>query len=427
MDIAHALTSLSIALGLGLLVGLQRERSASELAGIRTFPLITILGALCAMIGDTTGGWIVGLGLLAVAAATGVGNMLREPKNPNPGITTEIAALVMFAAGALTWLGDWRIAAAVGVVCAVLLQLKDRMHALAGRMEEKDVAAVLQFCAITFVVLPMLPDRTMGPLGVLNPRHIWWMVVLVVGISLVGYITLKFAKGRTGVVLGAIIGGLVSSTATTASYARRAANSREYAPAALLAITLSSCVVYFRVLVEIGVVAWSQLPHLAPPLLVLLCVGVASSVAVWFLVRRTSTNLPEPANPSELKSAAYFGALYALVLLGIAVGKRYMGDQGVYLVAGLSGMTDMDAITLSSSRLASAGTLSSEVAWRTIVVALILNLVFKTILSGVLGGRRLFGLVATTFGVPVVAGVLLLWLWPSGISLAIPTFDAVGP
>ncbi|MBY0312267.1 MAG: MgtC/SapB family protein [Phycisphaerales bacterium] len=420
MDIARALTSLGIALGLGLLVGLQRERANSALAGIRTFPLITILGTLCAMIGDTTGGWIVGLGLLAVAAATGVGNFFRERTDQSPGITTEIAALVMFAVGALTWIGDWRIAAAVGVVCAVLLQLKQRMHALADKIEERDLAAVLQFCAVAFIVLPVLPDRSFDPLGVLNPRHIWWMVVLVVGISLVGYVVLKLARGHLGIVLGGLIGGLVSSTATAASYSRRAAGQPDFALPALLAITLSSCVVYLRVLVEIGVVAWSQLPALAPPMLIMLFTGIVASIIVWFRVRHAVADLPDAANPSELKSALYFGLIYAVVLLAVALGHKYLGDRGVYVVAALSGLTDMDAITLSSSRLAHAGTIASDTALRTIVIAIIANLAFKTALAGILGGRRLFLWVAMVLGCSAACGVAILLFWPEGLAIPMP-------
>ncbi len=424
MDIARALTSLGIALGLGLLVGLQRERAASALAGIRTFPLIAMLGTLSAMIADSTGGWIVGLGLLAVAAATGVGNFFRDRTDQSPGITTEIAALVMFAVGALTWLGDWRVAAAVGVTTAVLLQLKQRMHDLAGRLEEKDLAAILQFCAITFIVLPMLPDRGFGPLNVLNPRNIWWMVVLVVGLSLLGYIAFKLFRGHLGAVLCGLIGGLVSSTATTASAARRAGENPAFIPGALLAITLSSCVVYVRLLVEVGVVAWPSFGAIAPPILAMLGVGVCSSVAIWLMVRRSSVSLPEPTNPSELRSAIYFGALYAAVLFGVALAQRGLGDRGAFAVAALSGLTDMDAITLSSARLADSGELSTETAWRTIIVAVISNLAFKTVLAGVLGGRRLFLTVAATLGASIVAAGAILIFWPVGLTLPTPSFGS---
>lgn len=413
MDTAHAFTALAIALGLGLLVGLQRERADSALAGFRTFPLITMLGCVCAMLADSFGGWILGAGLLSIAAATGVGNLLRRTADLSPGITTEIAALLMFVVGALLWVMPLQVGTVIGVGCALLLHMKESMHTFAGRLDEKDMRGIMLFCAITFVVLPVLPDRTFGPLNVLNPRNIWWMVVLVVGISLAGYVALKLIGGRVGAVVGGLIGGLISSTATTVSFSRRAAERPEALASALLAIILASCVVYARVLFEVGVVAREHLLVIAPPILTMGASGVVVSIVVWLRTRRSAGELPEPENPTQLKSALLFAALYALVLLAVAFADRLVGAAGIYVVAGLSGLTDMDAITLSTGRMASGGSIPPETAWRAIVTATMSNLLFKFGICAVLGGRAMLVPAAAALGASFLTGALVLCLWPA--------------
>jgi uncharacterized membrane protein (DUF4010 family) len=419
MDPAHALITLGIALGLGLLVGLQRERADSALAGIRTFPLITVLGAVCAMLTEAIGGWVVGAGVIGVAAASFSGNLLRPRTDASPGITTEIAALLMFGVGCLLATMPYQIGTAVGVACAILLHLKDGMHAFAGRLDERDMRAIMQFCAVTFIVLPVLPDRTFGPLGVLNPRQIWWMVVLVVSISLLGYVMLKLARGRTGALLGGLVGGLVSSTATTVTFSKRAAEAQGAIAASLLAIVVASGVVFGRVIVEMSVVAPKSIGALAGPFLAMLLIAVVVSAGVWLICRRQTQELPESSNPTELKSALIFAGLYAIVVLAVAIARKYFGEQGLYVVAVISGLTDMDAITLSTAKLVEAESVSAEIGWRSILVASAANLVFKLGLCIWLGGRR-FALPATlALGAIVAASCIVLWLWPDDLVLPV--------
>lgn len=422
MDSDRTMVALGVSLGLGLLVGLQRERADSAIAGFRTFALITLLGTLCAMLAETfapSGVWLLAGGLLAIAGATAVGNLVRsrESAASSPGITTEVAALLMFIVGASLWTHPLHVGVALGVSVALLLHLKDRMHAFAGRLSERDMHAIMQFCAVAFVVLPLLPDRTFDPLGVLNPRHIWWMVVLVVSISLAGYVALKFAGARAGLVLGGLIGGLVSSTATTASYSRRASERPDAAPAALLAVLLAQCVLFARVLVEIFVVAKDQARWLAPPVLILGAVSMLTTLGVYFWAQRSLSAMPEPANPTELKSALWFGLMYAIVLACVAASERFLGDKGVLAVASLSGLTDLDAITLSTSRLVAQGELGAPTAWRAILLAILSNTLFKLGLMRVLGGPRLFRLALWPTVAVVGAGVLVLVLYPANLGL----------
>jgi uncharacterized membrane protein (DUF4010 family) len=404
---------LAVALGLGLLVGLQRERVDSAVAGIRTFALITVFGAVVGQIGKTFGGWMVAVGLIAVAILVTAGNLARLTKGEaEPGQTTEITALLMYGVGVWLVVGSMPVAVVLAGVIALLLHLREPLHELAGRMGEGDIRAIMQLVLIALVILPILPDRTFGPYGVLNPYQIWWMVVLIVGLSLLGYVAFKLFGAGAGAALGGILGGLVSSTATTVSYARRTKEQPEVSRLAALVVMIASTVVFARVLVEIAAVAPGRFPVLAPPLAAMLGVAVAVSAAFWFVGRGEDPELPEPSNPAELKAALAFGILYAVVLLAVAFARDRFGTAGLYTVAVISGLTDVDAITLSTSRLVNGGRLDAGTGWRAILIAALSNLVFKAGIVAALGSRRLLGRIAVLFGAVVAGGGVILWLWP---------------
>lgn len=405
---------LAVALGLGLLVGLQRERRDPAIAGIRTFALITLFGAVAGQLGKAFGGWVVAVGLIAAAGLVTMGNLARMHKGEaDPGQTTEFTALLMYGIGAWLVVGPRMTEAVVlGGVVALLLHLKEPLHQFAGRMGEKDVWAIMQLVLIALVILPLLPDRTFGPYGVLNPYQIWWMVVLIVGLSLLGYVAYKMFGARAGAALGGVLGGLISSTATTVSYARRSKEDPESSRLAALVVVIASAVVFGRVLVEIGVVASRSFLDLAPPIAAMLGVMAALSAAVWILDRKKMAEPPEQGNPAELKSAVFFGLVYAGVLLAVAFARDRFGTAGLYTVAAISGLTDVDALTLSTSRLVEGGRLAPGDGWRAILIAALSNLVFKMGIVAVLGSRRMLGRVAVLFGAALVGGGVILWVWP---------------
>lgn len=412
MDLSLIFQKLGIALGLGLLVGLQRQTMDSRLAGFRTFPLITLLGAVCALLAQTFGGWILAAGLIALAALILIGNIasLKE-EHVDPGLTTEAAMLLMFAVGAYLVAGVAVVAVAVGASVAVLLQYKRQMHGIARRLGEEDLTAIMRFALISLVILPVLPNRAFGPYSVLNPRQIWWMVVLIVGISLSGYIVYKFFGERTGTLWGGLLGGLISSTATTVSQAKRTVDAPKKCSLATISILIASTAVLLRVLLEIAVVARSFFLVAAPPLLILLAVFAALSVVFWFRLWRQPDETPVQENPAALKTALLFGLLYAAVLLAVAAVKEHFSSLGLLLVAALSGLTDMDAITLSTAQMVKADRLSATAGWKLIVVAMISNLFFKTLIVAALGHRQLLQKVAPLFGLTAVCGVLVIAFW----------------
>jgi uncharacterized membrane protein (DUF4010 family) len=335
-----------------------------------------------------------------------------QSKEADPGQTTEFTALLMYGIGALVVIAPMPIAVVLGGVVAVLLNLREPLHRFVGKMAEDDIRAIMQLALIALVILPVLPDRPMGPYDVFNPYQIWWMVVLIVGLSLAGYVGYKMFGAHGGAVVGGLLGGLISSTATTASYARRTREEPDSSRLAALVVVLAASVVFGRVLVEIGAVAPRSFLALAPPIGAMLGVGALLSVGIWIRSRQKRSEPPGQANPAELKSALLFGAIYAAVLLAVAFARDRFGTAGLYTVAAFSGLTDMDAITLSTARLVEQSGLEASAGWRAILIAAMSNLVFKAGIVAVLGSRRLLWRVAILFGILAAAGVVILWLWP---------------
>lgn len=400
-----------IALGVGLLVGLQRERAASLVAGIRTFPLLTLFGALCGHLSHATGNATVSAGVVAVAVLIWIANLPRSGRpTDDPGLTTEVAMLVMFGVGVLAGTGERALAVVLGATTAVLLHLRPELHSFAARIGDTEMRAVMQFVVVSLIVLPVLPDQDWGPYGVFNPRRIWWMVVLITGISLGSYIGYRWLGHRAGSIVGGILGGLISSTATTVATARESQIQGHPASDALgsLVIQIAGTVVFVRVLILVSVTAPGQLSGILPfPALMLGFMVFLSGVLMW-TTRGQGGPAAAQSNPAELKLALTFAALFVGVLFAVAAAKARFGDRGLYAIAVLSGLTDMDAITLSTARLAQRGELDGTVAGRVILVASMANLLFKAGAVAVLGSRALARRVALLFGAACAAGALLL-------------------
>ncbi|MCI0652342.1 MAG: DUF4010 domain-containing protein [Planctomycetes bacterium] len=410
---------LGISVGLGLLIGLQREHAAAAVAGLRTFPFITVFGTLAAWIDRETaaGGWVLAAGLVGMAAVAAVGKYAELKQDAHDaGLTTVIAMLLAFALGAYIAVGDPVIAVAIGGGAAVLLQFKPELHGLVTRLGADDLRAIMTFVLITCIVLPLLPNKSYGPFAVLNPFQVWLMVVLIVGIGLAGYISYKFLGQGAGLLLCGVLGGAISSTATTASFARRAMSLPDIAPSAAVVVMIASTVLFVRVLAEIAVVTPGHLWNLAPPIGVVLIASAAVSAWSWRGARGGVAEVPKQANPAELRSALLFGALYAAVLLALAAAKEYIPGTGLHLVAILSGLTDMDAITLSVARLVEdgeqGGGIAPDAGWRLILLASMSNLFFKAGIAGFLGGASFFRRAIALFAVPLLVAAGLIVLWP---------------
>jgi uncharacterized membrane protein (DUF4010 family) len=403
---------LLIALGLGLLVGLQKERAESPLAGLRTFALVTLFGALTALLIEPVGAWIVVAGLLSVTAFMITGNLiLLRGERVDAGQTTEVAIVLMFAIGALTVAGSREVAIVLGGAVAVLIHLKDELKGFVARMHDQDIRAVMQFVVISMVILPVLPSETYGPYDVLNPRQIWWMVVLIVGLNLAGYAAFRVMGEKAGTALAGVLGGVISSTATTASYARTTKKDEGASRTAAVVIWIASGVVFVRILLEIGAVAPSFLPVAAGPIAIMLVLFAITAGFIWRSATAPGDSPMEPGNPTELRPAILFAALYAGVLLVVAAAEELLGNTGLFVAAGISGLTDIDAITLSTSQLVASERIDPSTGWRLILLASLSNLVFKFGLAVSLGGRSLVRRLASLVVVAVATGTALIIFW----------------
>jgi uncharacterized membrane protein (DUF4010 family) len=406
------LVSLAIALGLGMLVGLQREWVHKRVAGIRTFPLVALFGGLSAVAGESFGGWVIAAGLLGCVALLIPANLTQVGADGerDGGITTEFALLVTYLIGVAVVLG-YRIEA---TVCAgtmlVLLQEKSRLHDWVGRFGEGELRALSRLVLLGLVILPLLPNRDMGYLGVINPFRIWLMVVLIVGISLAAYLAAKFIGGSRGVVLSGILGGMISSTATTAGIARRSKSAPASSRACALIVMIAAATVFVRVMVEIAVVAGGAGRPMLGPFAVLLGWALVVSWILGRFVKTREEDSDRQEVPSEFKAAVIFALLYVGVLLAVAYAREHLGSAGLHAVAAVSGLTDMDAITLSTSELVAKGHLAADQGWRVILLGGMANMLFKAGMVAVLAHRSMFWPVLAAFGA-TGAGAAAVWIW----------------
>ena len=407
-DGIEALPQFLTSLAIGLLIGLERERNPSAKAGLRTFALVAVFGTLMAMLSSKTGSpWLLIAGLLAVAGMI-VAAYLNTPTEENdPGTTTVVALLLSYGLGGMIWYGLSKLAVMLAIGITTLLYFKPELRGFTQRLTRRDLVAVLQFSVLTFIVLPILPDQDYGPYDAFNPHQAWLMVVLISGISLAGYAALHVVGTRYGAPVLGFLGGLVSSTATTMIYAKHGKANETMTNLAAAVIVIASMVVLLRLLVVSSVVAFGALPGLAPVFTGGLLAGVAVSIYAWHKTSKvTELYVPETSNPAELHSAIGFGLLYVIVLLGSAWMEDLAGSQGLYAVALVSGLTDVDAITLSSLRLFNLGQLSEQQTVTAIAIAFLSNVAFKFGMVVFIGGRALARQVAIGFAA-IACGVIL--------------------
>ena len=413
-----------VALAAGSLIGLEREQSRTldkkpSIGGVRTFPLIALAGALSSLLSHTMGAWPIVGALLVVGAFLAVSYYQEWNRNATPGVTTEVAALITFLLGVLALLPSLPVAtgqryllivASAGVVMA-LLSFKEPLHQAVARVSDDDLYATAKFVILALVVLPLLPDETFGPFDVLNPFDTGLMVVLIAGISFLGYIATRIAGTRRGMAVTGLLGGLVSSTAVTVSLATRVRESPATVALATVAILTASATMFARVLVVAGVVDFPLLPALMRPIGVMMVVCYGTAIFFYFRSRHDFREDGSVAlrNPFELGSALKFGLFYAAVIFVAKAAQTFLGDRGLYVSSILAGTTDVDAITLSVARFHREG-LSAMTSATAITLAAVTNTVVKAGIAAWLGGKVLASRVIVGLGAALVAGVLVLAL-----------------
>lgn len=404
----EALPQFVTSLAIGLLIGLERERNPSAKAGLRTFALVAIFGTLAAMLADKSGSaWLLVAGLCIVGAMIIAAYFNSSGEEQDPGTTTVAALLLCYALGALVWYDQARLAIMLAITTTTLLYFKPELRGITQRLTRRDLVSILQFLVLTFIVLPILPNQNYGPYGAFNPYHVWMMVVLISGLSLAGYIALNWTGHRYGPALLGLLGGLVSSTATTLAYARHGRNNESMLQLSAAVILIASQVVLLRLLVLSALLSPALLSSLLLPMGTGLVFGLTATLLGWKKLR-SSADLPKPdsSNPTEIPAALGFALLYGVVLLASAWLSDIAGDRGMFAVAAISGLTDVDAITLSSLRLFDLDKLSANHAAMAIAIAFLSNMLFKFGLVFFIGGKGLAKQVLAGFAA-IIGGVAL--------------------
>ena len=385
----------AIALFIGALVGLEREKKKARAAsgGIRTFILYAEAGAVSAWLAiQLESPWIFVATLLAVAAAVLAGYVLQASVTPEEhGLTTEMAAVAVCLLGGAAVAGHAGLAVALAIVTSAVLTFKEPIHGMVERIGREDLYAGLKLLIASFVVLPLLPNRTIDPWGAINPWKLWLLVILISAMSLVGYVAMRWLGTERGTVLTGLFGGLASSTAVTLAFARQSGrHGPDAGPVAALAgaILLAWTVMFGRVLVAVAVVN----PGLLGALLLPLCaMGLACLAAAgWFLLRGSRRGPAQVSlrNPFELSAAIRFAAFFALILLAVQLARSYLPPQATYVVAALAGATEVDAITLSLAAQA-RDSIDPRTAVAAIVIASLANTLVKAGMVAVLGAAGL--------------------------------------
>lgn len=422
MDIQDLLVRFGVALGIGLLIGIERgwrareAEAGSRTAGVRTFAITSllggVLGALGGQVGDATAaGLVLGLGFAAYAAAMTVFFREENRQTESLSATTAVASMVTFALGAYALIGDLRIAAAAGVAAAGLLALREDLHGWVERITWPELRSGLVLLAMTFIVLPIVPDDPVGPFGGVNPRQVWVIAIVLAGVSFFGYAAVKYLGASHGVLLAAAAGGLVSSTAVTATNARRAA-AGEGSPRLLAAgVALATAISFARVVAIVAALNPALLVLTAPPLVAAGVVATAFAVvlAYWRTGGDQDSQTVEFRNPFGFWSVVGFAVLLgAVIVIGRVLGER-LGTTGAVVGAAALGLADVDAVTVSMARLAPQP-LGVHSASYAILAAVASNTLTKLAIGAAVGrGWFAVEVAAMSLGSIFAAGVAL-WL-----------------
>ena len=437
MDISTAITDLSayaalaVALACGVVIGLDRERSGDEeFGGIRTYPLIALVGAIAQLVAATAGEWIMGLAFLGIFAWVAIYYFSRAAQG-HFGMTSEFAGVVTFLCGVLAMQGRLGMAFAIAILVTTILALKSILHRNVRELSPEDINSILKFLVVAFVALPLLPNETYtlripgellptwlyagGELAfeVINPRKVGWMVVLIASISFTGFVSSKLIGAHKGLGLTAFLGGLASSTAVTLSFASRARTTPQLMNLCVVAILVASTTMFFRVLVEVAVVAPGLLGSVIKPIGAMAITGIIVCIFFWLQRGGTTSESQDVklTNPFELTEAIKFGAFFAIVLLVADLSRKLFGNAGLYLSGLFAGLTDVDAITLSAAQLTlnDLEPISHRTATITITIAALANTVIKGALAYFAGGRKLGLRVIAGFLVVALVGITVLW------------------
>lgn len=377
----NEIIQISLALAVGLLIGVERgwqergSKGGSHVAGLRTFGLIGLLGGIWGILSSKFGDILIGFSFLAMTALLISAYILSRRDSEDRGITSLVAALITFSLGIMAVKGFENIAVACAVVTASLLTLKNRLHRWVETLEQQEIHAALKLLLISVVLLPVLPNQGYGPWQALNPYLLWWMVVLIASLSFVGYFSIKLAGARQGIMLTSMLGGLVSSTALTL-YLSKLSSEIKIQRVIAAGIIVATATTFPRVMLEVAVINPELLKNLWLPLSGMMFTSYGYAYLLWRKNGDVNKFEYKPKNPFELGSAIRFGLLLAAIMLAAMAIRHWFGETGLYALSAISGVIDVDAITLSITKMTTHD-LPLEVGAKAIILAVIVNTIVK--------------------------------------------------
>ncbi|HHX8436854.1 TPA: MgtC/SapB family protein [Vibrio diabolicus] len=405
----HLIWNLLIALLLGAIVGTQRgwvmrnSVEGSRVAGIRTFSLVGLLGGLVGILANIYTSLLIGFALIALVILTCIAFVIQQKKSGDVSITGVVSIMVVFVLGNLAVSGEAVLAAAAAVITAVVLDNKRELHQALQKLQEYELDAALRLLLISIVMLPLLPNQSYGPWNALNPYEIWWMVVLIASISFVGYFAIKIGGAKRGILFTSVFAGLSSSTALTLQFSHLSREQASISPLLASGILLSCGTMFPRLLIVLSVIN-PQLVKLLWP--IVMAMMVALYIPAWWIWRRSEIEQIEQSNkqtnPLALQSALFFGLVLAVIMLLAHALSDWFGNAGVLLLSALSGITDVDAISLTLGRQ-STQTLSVTTAALGILIAASVNTIVKMGMVIAIGDKKLWRRIA-----PVMTGCVVV-------------------
>ncbi|MEH6952755.1 MgtC/SapB family protein (plasmid) [Nitrobacter sp. NHB1] len=408
----EVLSRVMVSLAIGLLVGLERgwqTRDAEDnrrAAGFRTFALSGLLGGITGLIALQTGASVIGWVFLGYTAAFAAFHWLEARNEGHASVTSVVAGMLTFLLGTMAVVGDLQLAIACAVGMTVLLALREPLHRWIDSLSWQEIRAVLSLLAMSFLLLPLLPNRPVDPWRTINPYQIWLLAIMIATISFAGYVAVKAFGNRLGVFMAAVAGGLASSTATTLALAKLAREHPSSSGLLSAGILVAGVVMMLRAGAIVVALNGALFVPLIPALSTAAAVLGIGAAILWFRNIEQETPELQIRNPLEVGTAIKLAVLLAVVMLVAELVRRMFGGVGILVVAALSGIADVDAVTISIARMG-GGDVDVNTAARAIMIAIAINTVSKTIMASWVGNKKVGILVGGISAIALAGGLVV--------------------
>lgn len=402
----NTIKELLIVLGIGLLLGLEREYSKQEkgerlFAGVRTFPIVALIGYLALLLSEQFFSLIYAVAFIGILIIVALAYSRTQKKDV--GSTTEFSLIIAFVLGSLVYAQHYHLAVTVAVIVTTLLTLKFRIHEVVHQLSQEDIFSILYFIIITALVLPLLPNEDFGPYNVLNPYKVWLIVSIFVALNFVAYFLAKFFDHERSIILTGILGGFASSTATAWYFSRQSGKSEQGGIIQTSAILLASSIMFPRLLIWLLLLNMALFKALWLPILVFGALGFGIG---YYFIRKSGeeaqTSERQIENPINFREALFFAFIYIVIQFVVGFAEEQYGSEGVFIASGISGLTDIDAITISMANYGKES-VSREVAAAAILIAAFANTIVKFAFCLIFGNANMKRYASYGF-VPLLVG-----------------------